>query len=463
LNSVLILNHEPLSELLAGPSIRNWELAHALSGRFDVTIAAPGPGARQSADFKVVEWGEELPLDLVRASDVVKVSGFVLAQHPRVAEARHLVVDLYDPFPLENLHMYEEVPAEERYRIAALDREAQTALIRAGDVFLCASERQRDFWLGWMAAAGRLNPYMHAADPGLERFMLVLPFGVPDEPPAPRPPRFRGALPGIANDDLIVVWGGGIWNWFDPLTLIEAAERTRDLLPKLRVVFPATTVPSPDVLPMRMLREAREFSDRLGLTGSRVFFGTSWIPHGDFGGVLLEADIGVSLHQVSVETRFSFRTRILDYLWAGLPIIATECDSMADLIRSEELGAVVPPQDVDAVVDALVALATDASRRRACGERSRAAAQQFRWSVVAKPLADYCAAPSQAPDRQVVRSEGLARPWDGRRTFGLEARRLKTRIGEVASDEGPVKLAAKGARYVLRRSGLLRDEPTSHP
>jgi hypothetical protein len=40
--------------------------------------------------------------------------------------------------------------------------------------------------------------------------------------------------------------------------------------------------------------------------------------------LLREADIGVSLHREDVETRYSFRTRVLDYLWAGLPIITTE-------------------------------------------------------------------------------------------------------------------------------------------
>lgn len=451
MNSVLILNHEPLSELLAGPSIRNWELARVLAGRFDVTLAAPGPGARQSADFKVIEWGEEPPMDMVRASDVVKVSGFVLAQHPGVAEARHVVVDLYDPFPLENLHMYEEFPAEKRYRIAARDREAQTALVRAGDVFLCASGRQRDFWLGWLAAAGRLNPYMHAADPGFERFMLVLPFGVPDEPPTTRPRRFRGVLPGIGDDDLIVVWGGGIWNWFDPLTLIQAAALTRDRLPQLRVVFPATTVPSPDVLPMRMLSAARELSDELGLTDSRVFFGSSWIPHGDFGGVLLEADIGVSLHQVSVETRFSFRTRILDYLWAGLPIIATEGDGMADIIRADDLGDVVPAGDVGAVVTALVDLGSDIARRQACAKRSRAAAARFRWSTVALPLIDYCAAPFQAPDRAAMRDEALEMQREDKPASQNEGKRLVRRAVEVLGSEGPKKLAAKGSAYLRRR------------
>jgi glycosyltransferase involved in cell wall biosynthesis len=451
LSSVLILNHEPISERMPGPSRRNWELARALARRFDVTLAAPGQPSLRSTEFKIIGWHAQPPEELIVASDVVKVSGFLLDEHPHIARARHLVVDLYDPFPLENLHMYDERPLEERYRIAAHDRNVQTGLVRAGDVFLCASERQRDFWLGWLAAAGRVNPYLHHADAGFERFMLVVPFGVSDEPPQARPHRFRGAMAGIGEDDLVVIWGGGIWNWFDPLTLIRAAAQTRDQLPHLRVVFPVTSVPSPDVLPMAMLDQARRLSEELGVTGSRVFFGSSWIPHDDFGGVLLEADIGVSLHQPSVETRFSFRTRILDYLWAGLPIIATSGDSMADLVQAEDLGAVVPPGDVDAVVKALVELGSDVKRREACAGRSRAASTRFRWSAVARPLIDYCEAPFQAPDRAVIRHEAFDMRSDSKRAIPSEGRRIVRRAVEVLGSEGPKQLAAKGSAYLRRR------------
>ena len=246
-----------------------------------------------------------------------------------------------------------------------------------------------------------------------------------------------------------MIWGGGIWNWLDPLTLIKAAELTRDRLPHLRVVFPVVSVPSPDVLPMRMLGAARNLSDSLDLTGSRVFFGSAWIPHDEFGGVLLEADIGVSLHLESVETRFSFRTRILDYLWAGLPIIATDGDSMADLVRTHDLGAVVRPGDVHAVATALLQLGHEANRRAACAARSRAVADLFRWSVVARPLTDYCAAPYQAPDHDAIRrhgSEATIQATGGQKS----GRRLVKRAVEVLGNEGPRSLVAKGTSYIRR-------------
>lgn len=436
LNSILIVGHEPLTEQMTGPTIRNWELAHALAQHTNVTLAVPGRPEVEASDFEVVGW-EIGSLDgLVLTHDIVQASGYLLDIHPRLAAARFLVIDLYDPFPLENLHMHVGATLEQRYRIAAQDRAVQMRSLRAGDVFLCASERQRDFWMGWLTAAGRVNPYLHSVDPGLERFLMVVPFGVPEVPPVLRQPRFRGEVSGISKEDFLVIWGGGIWNWFDPLTLIRAADLTRDSLPHLRVLFPAPTSPSPEVLPMQMSYEARRLSDEAGLTGSRVFFGSSWIPYREHGSVLLESDVGISLHQNSVETRMSFRTRILDYLWAGLPIIATEGDSMADLVRADDLGAVVPAGSVEAVVAALVELGTDSRRRSTCAKRSAAAASRFRWSVAARPLIDFCGAPYRAPDRVVLRSESPTTPWDGRVVEPPPSRNVFARAAKVWRRDG---------------------------
>jgi glycosyltransferase involved in cell wall biosynthesis len=272
-------------------------------------------------------------------------------------------------------------------------------LLQRGDLFLCASDRQRDFWTGWLAAAGRVNPYTHRADPALKSLLRVVPFGVPAEPPQRGAPRFKGVEPGIGGDDFLVLWGGGVWNWFDPLTLIRAAAQLRERLPRLRVVFPALSSPSPASPPMVMAAEAQQLAADLGLTGSFVFFRDQWVPYTERGSMLLEADVGVSLHREGVETRYSFRTRVLDYLWGALPIITTEGDSLADIVRSQGLGAVVPYGGVDEVAEALHWMATHRWRRLRCARRCRAAAMQFRWPLVAGPLLAYCDAPSAAPDR----------------------------------------------------------------
>jgi len=149
---------------------------------------------------------------------------------------------------------------------------------------------------------------------------------------------------------------------------------------------------------MRMAVETRRLSDQLGLTDTHVFFNEGWVAYDDRQNFLLEADIGVSTHLDHVETEFSFRTRILDYLWASLPVVATGGDSFGDVIDAHGVGLTVPPGDVDALEDALFRLLDDADLAAGCRAASAKLAEEYRWSRVLEPLIEFCRAPRRAPD-----------------------------------------------------------------
>src|SRR5258708_27001703 len=100
--------------------------------------------------------------------------------------------------------------------------------------------------------------------------------------------------------------------------------------------------------------------------------------------MFVEADSGIRLPRDDIETRFSFRTRVLDYLWAGLPVVTTRGDSMADLVANHDLGAVVEYGDVPGLTLALQSLAgTD--RRREGAARSPTPAPALPWSRLSAP------------------------------------------------------------------------------
>jgi glycosyltransferase involved in cell wall biosynthesis len=113
---------------------------------------------------------------------------------------------------------------------------------------------------------------------------------------------------------------------------------------------------------------------------------------------LLDADVGVSAHLDHVEARFAFRTRILDYLWAGLPVLCTRGDALADEVERAGLGATVAPGDTEGWVLEIEDLAADPARRSACGERAAELGRGFAWERVAAPLLKYCATPRRAAD-----------------------------------------------------------------
>jgi glycosyltransferase involved in cell wall biosynthesis len=221
---------------------------------------------------------------------------------------------------------------------------------------------------------------------------------VTDEPPRHTRPVLRGAVPGIGENDKVVLWGGGIYNWFDPLTLLRAVDKLRRRLPEVRLYFLGLKHPNPHVGEMKMAYDAVALAEELGLVGTNVFFNEDWVEYDDRQNYLLEADIGVSTHLDHVETEFSFRTRLLDYLWASLPIVATSGDSLASLIESSGIGLTVPPGDVDALEEALFRLLDDKALNASCRTAIERVAPRYQWSTVLEPLLEFCRTPSRAPD-----------------------------------------------------------------
>ncbi|HXA29264.1 MAG TPA: glycosyltransferase family 4 protein [Candidatus Angelobacter sp.] len=400
---ILIVSNDIVRRAMGGAGIRNFELARALAAAgLDVTLAAKGGTDIPSLPFRVVDHDEPLLRSLASQSDAVVGQGWVLDAYPFLrGGAAALVVDLYDPFVLEGLPAHTGAALQDRWNDHRGRARVLAEQMRDGDFFLCASERQRDYWLGALSALDRINPATYDDDPTLRRLIDVVAFGVPDDPPAQRRHALRGVVPGISDGDYVLLWGGGLWNWFDPLTLVRAVQLAAPRVPSLRLYFMAAPHPNPVVGEMDIAGRTRALASELGLIGSHVFFNDRWIDYEDRADFLLDADVGVSTHPDHVETQFAFRTRLLDCVWAGLPVICTEGDTLADMIAARGMGLTVAPESPEALADAIVSFA-DASRRGEAAERMRAATDEFRWSLVVEPLVRFCLQPRLAADRRVL-------------------------------------------------------------
>lgn len=401
--AVLILSMDSIGARMAGPGIRCWELARVLSTTCRVTLAAPTQGDLSPAGWRVV------PLTLSAASeidplladaDVVVAPSFLLADYPQLAAVdTPWVADAYVPASSETLASNQLADLPTRLARHNADTALLNRVLASADFVLCASERQRDLYLGLMASLGRLNPYTYDDDPTLRRLIDVVPFGLPSEPPVRTRPVLKGVHPAVAPEDKVLLWGGGIWDWFDPLTLIEAVDRVVRQRDDVRLFFPGPRAPFRRRVPtMAMHQRAVDLSDRLGLTDRYVIFG-EWLPVEERANYLLEADIGVSTHPAGIEARYAFRTRLLDYLWAGLPMVVSEGDALADLVRERDLGLVVPPGDACALADALLSLLLEDDPRGSRRAQFEAVAASLTWERCAAPLVAFCQQPRRAADR----------------------------------------------------------------
>jgi GT2 family glycosyltransferase/glycosyltransferase involved in cell wall biosynthesis len=447
---VVVITADTLSPQMAGPAIRAFHIARALAAEHHVRLVSTTMCALDPVEFDCVQADDRQLRLLVEWSDVVIFQGFVMHEAPWIAETdKVIIVDIYDPIHLEQLEQSKaDEPINRRASIVATTGALNDQLKR-GDFFLCASEEQRHFWLGQLAGVGRLNPKNYDRDSSLRNLLAVSPFGLSELPPRQNRSAIKGAIDGIGHDDKVILWGGGVYNWFDPLTLIQAVDKLRADHDDVRLFFLGMKHPNPNVPEMRMAWEARQLSDHLGLTDKYVFFNEQWVVYNDRVNYLMDADLGVSAHFLHVETTFSFRTRMLDYLWAGIPIVATDGDSFGRLIRSEGLGIVVPERDSDAMAAALERALYDEEFVAECRKNVARVREQFTWQRTLEPLVEFCRRPLRAED-----VEGERRPRRGRDDKPAGAGLSLARNLEYARAhyrEGGMPLVLGAAKAKLRR------------
>jgi hypothetical protein len=419
---VLVVTEDPLGEMLGGAAIRAFETARCLTDVAEVTLAAPGsepPGLAPvtHAPFELEDPRALRPL--LREADVVimRPPSTVMAGWLRRSSAR-IVFDLCDPLPLDILEAQASAPREQQILWHTIALDHFLSALRTGHHFICSGRRQRDLYVGALLGLRLIHPAAYAADPTFRTFLERVPFGIPANPPE----RVTGAGPRgrLGADAQILLWNGGIWNWLDPCTAVEATVKAAERCPRVRLLFMFSK--GGDGPAQREARAARELAQRLGALDRLVFFNEEDISYRERASWLMDADCIVSTHFDHLEAEFSFRTRLLDCFWAGVPAVCTDGDELSELIEEHDGGVTVPPGDVDAVAEGIVEVLGNG--RDAYRERLQAAGTHLTWPRVVEPLRRMVLLPG--PPR------ALGDPW---------ARRLS----------GPVQTGRAAAIRLFRR------------
>jgi glycosyltransferase involved in cell wall biosynthesis len=344
---IALLSSEPIRQRMAGIGIRYLEFARRLAAAGLETVLLSPATPEESAGLALP--GGELRrnepgrlAEQLRGCDAAVAQGQWANDLVLAAPGLPAALDLYDPWLIENLS-YLATHGLDPYRN---DHASWLLQLSRGDFFLCSSEEQRVFYLGFLAALGRVNPELAARDPDLRSLIDVVPFVVPEEPP-PHQPYLPPRVPGVRR-----LLFGGLYDWYDPWTLLEALT----LIDRGRVgagwVLLLIRNPNPGT-PQRLLADVEAWCRRRGWWGSRVR-ALDWVPAERRFDLLRDVDLLVAPHRPSLETRLSLRTRFLDALAAGCPVVTTEGGVMSRLLREHGAGWVVPPGDAPALARAIV-------------------------------------------------------------------------------------------------------------
>jgi len=286
----------------------------------------------------------------------------------------------------------------------------ERAVLRRADRISTISNAQRFALLGELATIGRLNRH------NVEYELVVT---IPSSVEIPKgevgggkreagekqlapacslsPPASHLPPPG----SFIVLWSGGFNTWTDPVALFEGVEWAMGRDPTIHFVVTGGPLPGHADAVFDTFRERVNRSpnrERYHLAG--------WVAAEEFPAYLAASHLAVCVDFPCVETWSGTRTRLVEAMAAGLPVVMTRGTELSTDLERAETGWVVAPRDPQALGKTILECARDRERTAAMGKRSREFVErQYSIERTFKPLLQWAERPCFAPDNAVKRLE----------------------------------------------------------
>lgn len=151
---VLIISDFNLNDNSSFSHLRLFEFAKHLCSENDVNLYLPKGENKILSDnnsFNLIDGDEEKLEKLYKVSDVVIVNGEILGKLKfKVNSKIPIIFDGYDPFSIDKI--YEK------------SKDAIRKNVFECDYFLCASEMQKNYWIGMLSVYNRVNPILYRED-----------------------------------------------------------------------------------------------------------------------------------------------------------------------------------------------------------------------------------------------------------------------------------------------------------
>lgn len=266
-------------------------------------------------------------------------------------------------------------------------RYERTVLSRI-DAISAVSSYQQYAMVGALATHGRLNRHTDGY-----RFTHVIP---PTLDPVVSPPGDQKFLRGtiVPEDAFVVLWSGGFNTWTDIDTLFAGLEGAIAANPYLHFVATGGALGTHDrqTYPrFERLVAASPHRERYHLLG--------WRPYAGLHNYFLESDVGLILDRWSYEGLLGSRSRLLDWLLYELPTVLTMTAQLTEELVRDGLAFSFPHRDGAALAQMLTALAAQPEQLQAARRRAHDyAVERFAYGVACRPMLEWAASPSHAPD-----------------------------------------------------------------
>lgn len=426
--------------------MRCWGLAQGLASKgYQVTVAVNDNfplDIDSQENINLVNWREdERFVELINTHDVVIINysmgGPMSYVVDNISDHTTLVLDCYVPIYIE-VSARNAKDMSNEYKNYMVDLTHWNKALLRGDYFLCANEPQKHMYLGALGALGILNPYSYKTPR-----VLTVPFGVEETLEIANPENPYKAL-GAKKNDFVLLWFGGLYPWFNIRPLLGAIKKLSSDYKNFKFVIVGGKNPynqNPDF--QRQYDETYKFMKENKLIDSSVFF-IDWVDYNNRINWYQNADVVISLNNPGEENVYSWRTRVMDFVWGEIPMLTNGGDPLSESLINAKAAIRLEDTEEDTLYNHISGLISDRSSLKSVKNNLITQKENYYWSRVVNPI--------------VGAIESDYRPYLDEKIFKLDN-------GVLSQASTPVTLSSKVTKLVkaprkvagiIRRKGIKR-------
>lgn len=390
--SCLVLSHGPVPTpehpVVEGGGLRSWGLAKGLkanSPNLQVTVAYH-QGYKKEAftdsheSIQIATWSNDNLHELIQAYDTVVVSycmgdlSMIVAH--TIRPDQQLVLDCYVPIYIE-VSARQSKNIEEEYHAFNTDVSRWASVLKRGDLFLCASEPQKRYYQGVLSGLGRINPANYGTDS-----ILIVPYGIYRE----RPVAKQKPISALVKDHNYrkVLWFGGIYPWFDLRKIVTAIEIVNRTIPTKLIIVGAKNPYNTHKDFVARYEELTEYIQSNPHLQSNTIL-QDWVNFEDRADWYLDSDCVIVVNKQGAENELAWRTRLVDFMWADLPIITNGGDPLGEKLIAAEAAFRLRADD-EKTIAADIAAVLDAKENATLSKNLATLRKTLYWDKVTQRL-----------------------------------------------------------------------------
>ena len=394
MKKILIISNGPVPapeiKNVEGGGLRAWGLANGLQNnskdKYEVEVSYNQVFKQDNFTdelngIKISTWEISTLAEKIQEFDSVLVSynagDITQTVVDNIRQDQQLILDGYVPIHIE-MSARNSDNLDREYDAFNFENKIWTKALRRGDILLCANEAQKKFYTGVMAQVGRINPITY----GDEDLIQIVPYGIYREKAVAKHDPVSKLVKNKKAFKLL--WFGGIYPWFDLTNLLEAVKNANKTTP-IELIMVGVKNPfnqHPDFI--KRYEEVMDYIKNNNM--DEIVHITDWVKFEDRAEWYLGSDAVVLINNIGMENTLAWRTRLVDYVWADLPIVTNGGDPMSDILEANKAVYILPDLDAKTIEKEIIKISKDKETLKQVSANLSKVRKLFYWDKVTENL-----------------------------------------------------------------------------